>query len=175
MFRILLVAGCLVFSGCTTLKDFEAMSPQQRADFVCVNEPDIKQFAAEMSGYRGRIAEINQAIERGYRVHVSCHYEAVEVCETVDHDHARGGTDGKRHHHRADHAGSGHSHEHKTEWHKVCIETPVAIDGQLERDKKADYRNLLNVSRAAHHEAFMQCHERVRPMSAGEAYSYYQH
>lgn len=169
MFKQALLLSCLLASGCTTLKDFEAMSPAQRADFVCTNESGVRRLASNVSDYDGRLDEVERTLERGYRVHVSCHDELIPACDIHGHDdhHDRhGGHDGRKSHHKD----KKDNHPH---YHQVCIETPVAIDWQFETLKKQQYQDALADAKDEHHEAFAECSERIKPMSAGEAFSYY--
>ncbi len=173
MFKQAILISCLLASGCTTLKDFQAMSPDQRADFVCSQENSVKRLAANINDYHQRLDDVEDALERGYRVHVACHDEWIPACDIHGHDdhedhndrHNEKDHDRKSHHDQKKHS--------KSHYHQVCIETPVAIDWQFETLKKEQYRDALSAAQDDHHQAFSECSERVMPMSAGEAFSYY--
>ena len=67
---ILLCVGAL--SGCTTLSDFEAMTPEQRAIRVCANAESMQKLLQSCDGYEKAVKEHEVNLERGFVQYDKC-------------------------------------------------------------------------------------------------------
>ncbi len=63
-----------VLSGCTTLDDFIEMTPQQRAETVCRNAPQVKSLASQYENYANVAAAARENLRRGYLLHRDCRW-----------------------------------------------------------------------------------------------------
>ena len=61
-------------SGCTTLDDFIEMTPQQRAETVCRNAPQVKSLASQYETYADAAATARENLRRGYLLHRDCRW-----------------------------------------------------------------------------------------------------
>ena len=152
---LLLAAG-----GCASLKDFEAMTPDGRASFVCERHPNVASLEARISGLAAQLNEAEAAIAAGYRLREFCREEPVvtsseEVCETD--------ANGKK----TCKTTSNVSRE------VVCEQKPIPIEGEFERKKIRDYRANIRKLDADADRAYSRCYDKVLPLTAEEAYDYY--
>jgi len=143
----------LILSGCASLSDFQKMNVSQRANYTCNDHDGIESLERSARQNRKLASEIQTVMTRGYRVHKSC--KRVRV------DRPTGDPikDALR----------------VPVYHKECTERPVSIDYEGEKSKYNGY--LMAAQRASQQQAdlFAECYQRVRSMSAEQAYEYYKH
>ncbi|HEY7905865.1 MAG TPA: hypothetical protein VIC53_02975, partial [Wenzhouxiangella sp.] len=135
-FTQMLLSGLavLVLSACTSLQDFEAMSPHERATAVCQRQGDVRQYQANISRHERLIWSAQQAISKGHRKEQVCEQRQVETgsttsCESMD---------------------EGNSTrvvcKEKKEYTKqrVCFDRQVPVDVALEQSNMNIWREILN-------------------------------
>jgi hypothetical protein len=150
----------ILFSGCTTLTDFQKMGNWQRANFVCSEHAGIKQLESNAAWYQEEANKIQAVLSTGYRVHESCQKVKVERPGTTDCI-----TYGPL---------TTCTPTTITTYENQCTQTPVPINYQEERAK---YDQFLSASQSAlnqRKQLYSECHDRVRKMSPEEAYGYYE-
>lgn len=153
--------------GCASLDDFRAMTPSERAEYVCDRQREVRHLDSRVSETESAIAETSAAIAAGYRLHRSCKQVPVtrtteERC-TTEKAEKEGEEDVKVCKETA-----------KISHEQVCEDIPVVIDGAFERDKLADYRGDLRALENELARVFDRCVSEVRGMSAEGAFDYYQ-
>lgn len=157
-----LLITIFLFSGCTSLKDFQKMDANSRADFICSRDREFKRYRHLEADYQSKIDDVLQSLERGYRVHSSCHTVFIDQpevkCTTVEQNSIK----------------TTHCEQiSRTISKEVCSEHPVAIDTDLEQENLERYRAELEASRIHKNSAYYNCYSKVQPMSAEEAFMVY--
>lgn len=148
-----------VLAGCTTLEDFQKMTPEQRAQQVCRQQ--IAPLDRQAQDLRTGIADVNAALSAGYRLHRSCRdverYGDKQVtCTTTNNGPA--------------------STTQCTEFRPrrietVCTDQPVAISFDLERDKLNSFNAQLASTQASRDAAWSSCFQDVLRLSPEAAFS----
>src|SRR6476469_7189686 len=87
-FRKYVLLPVVFLSACTTVKDFQNMTADQRAVKVCKTQRGVQELTQQKQGLENGIADSQAALARGYRIHRQC--EKVKVygdskttCSTV--------------------------------------------------------------------------------------------
>lgn len=146
--------------GCASLKDFQEMSPDGRAEYVCERNAEVESLESQIDFLAAQADEAEDAIAVGYRLREFCKEVPLvtsteEVCETDK--------DGKK----ICKTKSNVSRE------VVCEQQAVPIDGEFERKRIKENRAAIRRLDADADRAYTRCYDRVRPMSAEEAFEYY--
>ncbi len=156
---VLVGLATVLLVGCTTLEDFQKMTPEQRAQRVCSQQ--IAPLDRQVQDLRAGIADVNAALSAGYRLHRSCRdverYGDKQVTCTT--------------------SNTGPSSTTKcTEYRPrrietVCTDQPVAISFDLERDKLNSFSAQLAGAEAQRHAAWSSCTQDVVRLSPEAAYA----
>lgn len=158
-FAAILVSIC----GCATVSSFQKMSSYERAQYVCSRDSDYKRLSNDESIHEAKIDEINSVLSRGYRVHKACKTIKVEKPGAVS----------------CTSNGVGNSvntdcrQKTNTTYENDCTETPVAIDANLERGNLEASKNMVVRAKIEKNNVYNHCYSLVEPMSAEQAFSYY--
>ena len=73
---IILLSSIVFLSGCgTTIKDFQKMTPDQRAGKTCINSYDVKKHSNRITEYNKKLTSYKRALLKGYKI--------VEQCSTT--------------------------------------------------------------------------------------------
>lgn len=152
---LLLAAG-----GCASLKDFEAMTPDGRAVFVCERHPNVASLEVRISHLAAQVNEAEAAVAAGYRLREFCREEPIvtytEVCEPPDAD---GGKTCKT--------------TPSVSREIFCEQKPIPIEGEFERKKIRNYRANIRKLNADADKTYSRCYDKILPLSAEDAYDYY--
>lgn len=157
--RLFFYLTVIFLAGCTTLDDFKAMSPENRAINVCNKQSNIISLASERDSYKNSISSANQALALGYRVHRQCYQ--VEVYGNATTDCSMFGSNIRCTEYRP-----------KT-YQTKCNETPVSIDSNLERSNIQSWTEALKTLESRLSYEYNICYQNVLKMSAEEAYEYF--
>ena len=161
--KILIVIMTLITTGCVSLKDFEKMSVRERSNYVCQNNSTVNQYKKMTHDYNSAVIDVSEALSRGYRVHRSCNEISVQK---------EGATECSSYF-----IGSSVSTTCDTptytSYETVCQEIPVAIDGNLEQQKLAEYTSKLSKAEKKAEDIFERCINRVTEMTPEQAYKYH--
>jgi hypothetical protein len=163
--RVCVLAALLGAGACTTLEDFQAMSPDERADKVCSGTAAYRQRRSMLNNLNSQISDREEALATGYRVHEYCRVVAVAVparpadCGGLAGDELA-------------------ACQRKTvpatmENRRVCEPVPVPIDYQYESAMLRDLQLARAQQEEIHDEQTYVCVARARSLSADEAYSRY--
>lgn len=162
---ILTSVAVIFLSACTTVDDFHAMSPDERADKVCRSADTYSQRERSLRSLGTQISAKEDLLATGYRVHESCQMVSTTVPgKTVD----CGGATGVS----LQVCQMGNTPA-MTQNRQVCTETPVPIDYNYE---SGALRNL-HMARAEldeyHEQQTYVCVAKARSLPADRAYSLY--
>ena len=149
----------LALLGCAaTADDFQKMSLAKRQDAVCYGSDAFEQRKEQLSFYREEIAEKQQIISRGYRLHTQCQRVTVPGRQ-VDCSNAR--------------LPRSCEQMNAPKKETQCTETPVSIDPQYEQQMLDEYRQAYSDLSSSHSELTQRCLSRVSEMPPAAAYIYY--
>ncbi|MCY4324556.1 MAG: hypothetical protein OXC81_00825 [Betaproteobacteria bacterium] len=172
------IAGAAVLaallSGCVSVDDFRKMTPYERSHFVCSRHREVRGLDGEIDALLANISEIEETLQRGYRVHRSC--KQVPVTESTT---SKKTVKSKCRPHKKNKDTMICEEEEilvedpRQEYHTVCDETPVAIDAAFEQEKLRGYRWELDDVAAIRDEVYSACVMQVDQMNAEEAYDFY--
>jgi hypothetical protein len=159
------LVALLAASACTTLEDFQAMSPDERADKVCSETAAYRQRKWALANLNDALLEKQNLLAKGYRVHEYCRIVAVTVpARPAD----CGGMTGEELTACQQKTVPG-----STENRRVCEAVPVPIDYQYESAVLRDLQLARAEQLDIHEEQTYVCVARARSLSADEAYSRY--
>lgn len=163
--RWYVVLTLLLVSACTTLEDFQAMSPEERAEKVCSATAASRQRKWALNSLNDEISARQQLLATGYRVYEHCRIVAVTVpARSAD----CGGLSGEE---LA--ACQSKTVPASTENRRVCEAVPVPIDYQYEASVLRNLQMNREQQLAIDDEQAYVCVGRARSLSADEAYSKY--
>ena len=156
--RTLLFALLLLF-GCTTVSDFQKMSPHERAVAVCKRQKDLQSIGSQISSLQNSINDSQSVLARGYRVHQQCRQVEVygDSSVTCNRFGSQVTCDESR------------PKSYKTE----CTETPVSINPDLEKENIRNWSQSIESLKAQGKEKAQKCYQFIYPMSPEQAYKYY--
>jgi len=159
------VIPLLLLISCTTMEDFHAMSPDERADSVCSATSAYRQRKQTLADLNREIAERENLLATGYRVYETCQIVSISVpgktadCEGLTGKELKGCRKGNA--------------AATTENRRICTQTPVPIDynyeGSILRDLKMTRENQLEI----HDLQTDSCLSKASSLPAEEAYLRY--
>lgn len=153
----LVVVGWL--AGCTTLEDFQKMTPEQRAQAVCSKQ--AAPLDRQIRDLRAAVADVNAALSAGYRLHRSCRdverYGDKQVTCTTTHNGPASTTQCTEFRPRR--------------IETVCNDQPVAISFELERDKLNSYNAQLAGAESQRNASYGACFQEAVRLSPEEAFA----
>lgn len=163
--KLFLLSFTVLFSlfGCTSLKDFQKMDTSARAQFVCSRDSSYNQFRRLESNYQSKINDTNNVLSRGYRIHKSC--KTVRIDSPGSISCASYGSYSNRN--------TNCTQETKTSYEDVCTESPVSIDANLEKENIEKYEELMKKTKTNKNAVYNDCYSKIKPMSAEQAFQYY--
>jgi hypothetical protein len=163
--RVWVLAALLTAGACTTLEDFQAMSPEERADKLCSSTASSRQRRTTLNNLNSQISDKEEALATGYRVHEYCRIVRVTIpARAAD----CGGLAGDE---LA--ACQRNTVPATVENRRVCEPVPVPIDYQYESAMLRDLQLARAQQSEIHDEQTYLCIARARSLSANEAYSRY--
>lgn len=156
-----MIALLMVVSGCTTVKTFQRMTPDQRAVAVCKRQVHILASVQQKQALEAQIADSTQALNRGYRVHKQCQQVKVYGPAKVSCSSSGNYTD----------CTESRSESYETR----CVELPVSLSFELEKSKIEQWTRSLSSVNERLESDWQQCYRSVYTMSPEEAYQHYVH
>lgn len=163
--KAVVLMALLIAGGCTTLEDFQAMTPDERADTVCSSTAAYRQRRAALNNLNNEISAREEILAKGYRVHEYCRIVAVTVpARPADCGPLAGGElDACRN----------KTIPASTENRRVCEPVAIPIDYRYESDMLRDLQLARAEQLEVHDEQTYVCMGRARSLSVDEAYSRY--
>ncbi len=155
----------LLTSACTTIEDFQAMSPDERADTVCGATSASRQRKAELTQLNNEISAKQELLARGYRLYEYCQVVPISFPATAANCTALAGTELETCQRSNTPA--------RTEYRRVCTETPVSIDYNYESSILHNLRMTREDQLEIHDQQTYVCVAKARSLSATDAYSRY--
>jgi hypothetical protein len=159
LWSTLVIALLINITGCTTVKTFQKMSPDQRATAVCEKQDHIIESVQKKKALEASIADSTQALSRGYRIHQQCqevkvYGQATMSCSTLGNNTS--------------------CSEYRPEsYEKRCTEVPVSLSPELERSNISQWSQALQFLNQKLISDWSRCYDFIYKMPPEEAYEYY--
>ena len=155
----------LLLVSCTTMEDFHAMSPDERAESVCSATTGYRQRKRSLGDLNAQITEKQNLLATGYRVYENCQIVTVFVPEKSVSCEGLSGSELKA-------CKKGNASATK-ENRRVCEQTPVPIDYNYETSVLRDLKMAREDQLQMHELQTSNCRTRASSLSAEEAYIRY--
>lgn len=163
--RCCFALALLMASACTTLEDFQAMGPDERAERVCSATAAYRERKWTLNSLNDEISAKQQLLGKGYRVHDYCRIVAVTVpARPADCGNLTGD---------ALNTCQKNTVPARTENRRVCEAVAVPIDYRYETAVLRNLQMTREQQLAIHDEQAYLCTARARSLSVDEAYSRY--
>lgn len=160
-----IIIPLLLSTACTTIEDFQAMSPDERAEKVCSATSASRQRSSTLAGISNQIAAKEQLLATGYRVYEDCQVVPIGVPARTADCSGRTGNELE-----ACQKSSTPAH---TEYRRLCREMPVPIDYNYESSVLRDLRMAREDQLEIHQQQTYTCVAKARSLPATDAYLLY--
>ncbi len=153
------LALLLLVTGCTTVDDFRKMPPSERAKRVCERRQNIVNLLKQKTTLSTAIQNSYTDLGRGYKLHQQCQQvkvygQATATCQNLN--------------------GFVSCSENRPESYETrCIESPVAINPELERQNIQSWSETLARTDQDIKNEWQSCTRYIGNMTADEAYTHY--
>ncbi len=155
----------LLLVSCTTMEDFHAMSPDQRAENVCSATIGYRQSKRSLADLNAQITEKQNLLATGYCVYETCQIVSVAVPENFVSCEGLTGSELKA-------CKKGNASATK-ENRRVCEQTPVPIDYTYESSMLRELKMARENQLQMHELQTDNCLSRASSLSAEDAYLRY--
>jgi hypothetical protein len=160
-----IIIPLLLLGACTTIEDFQAMSPEERAQEVCSATNASRQRSASLANINNQIMEKEQILATGYRVYEDCQVLPVVVPARLADCSGKSGSDLESCQQKDQPA--------RTEYRRVCRDIPIPIDYQYESSILRDLRMSREDQLEIHDQQTYDCISKARSLPATDAYLLY--
>lgn len=159
MYRIGFIFLIFLMTGCVTLDDFRKMSPAERARQVCQRQESIVTLENEKQSLIGSIQQSQMDLARGFKIYRQCFPVKVYGRPTVV---------------CREYGSQVRCIQTRPEFYETqCIDTPVGISPDLERQNIQAWTNTLANTEQRLSQEWQNCSKSVESMPPEEAYKYY--
>jgi len=155
----------LLSSACTTIEDFQAMSPDERAEKVCGATSASRQRSSSLANINNQIQMKEQLLATGYRVYEDC--RVVPVVVPARNADCSGKTGSELESCQRQNTPA------RTEYRRLCREIPVSIDYNYESSVLRDLRMTREDQLEIHDQQTYVCVAKARSLPATDAYILY--
>lgn len=166
MQKWLFLVPLLLLGACTTVEDFQAMSPDERAAKVCGATSASRQRRSGLMNLDTEISAQENLLATGYRVYQNCQVAPVRVPAAVADCSGLTGSELES----CQKSGT----VARTEYRRVCREARVPIDYNYESGILRNLRMAKADQLDYHDQQTAVCIAKARLLPATEAYSRYQ-
>jgi hypothetical protein len=160
-----IMLSLLILSACTTIEDFQAMSPDERAETVCSATSASRQRSSSLANLSNQIQMKEQLLATGYRVYEDCQVVPVVVPARTADCSGKTGSD-------LDSCQNSNMPA-RTEYRRLCRELPVPIDYNYESSVLRDLRMTREDQLEIHDQQTYVCVAKARSLPATDAYILY--
>ncbi len=149
----LFIASVIAFllNGCTSLEDFQKMSPESRAHKTCNNDVTVRHYKSQVYQLTNEINQIDALLLKGYRTHENCTvitYESNTLGDEKD--------------------------KQKNSIKKICTEVVIPLTNYTydhEKNKKSELMTNLGNAKSKKQQNFDQCYQKVLLMTPEQAFT----
>ena len=160
-----IIIPLLLANACTTIEDFQAMSPDERAEKVCSATSASRQRSTSLANINNQIQMKEQLLAMGYRLYEDCQVVPIVVPARAADCSGKSGNDLENCQKSNTPAG--------TEYRRLCREIPVPIDYNYESSVLRDLRMNREDQLEIHDQQTYSCVARARSLPATDAYILY--
>ena len=163
--RLAVALACVVaLSACaSSLQDFQAMSPEERATVVCQRQADVVSYQGDIQRWQNQIREAQRALQAGVRKERQCQWTKVRTGSTTTCETIKDGW--------TERVVCQQKDQFKNQ--QECREVLLPINVQVERANMDAWRASVAQAQRAKDRSFEACYRSVLPMSAEQAYERY--
>jgi len=155
----------LLAGACTTIEDFQAMSPDERAEKVCSATSASRQRSSSLANINNQIQMKEHLLATGYRVYEDC--QVVPIVVPARNADCSGKTGSELESCQKNNTPA------RTEYRRLCREIPVPIDYNYESSMLRDLRMTREDQLEIHDQQTYSCVARARSLPATDAYILY--
>jgi hypothetical protein len=160
-----IIALLLLATACTTIEDFQAMSPDERADRVCSATNAYRQRSSSLANINNQISAKEEILATGYRLYEHC--QVVPIAIPAAAADCSGVTGAELETCQKSNTPA------RIVYRRLCRETPVPIDYNYESNILRDLRMTREDQLEIHEQQTYVCAVKARSLSATDAYSLY--
>jgi len=155
----------LLAGACTTIEDFQAMTPDERAEKVCSATSASRQRSSSLANINQQIQMKEQILATGYRIYEDCQVVPIVVPARTADCSGKTGSDLK--------SCQKNNTPARTEYRRLCREIPMPIDYNYESSVLRDLRMTRENQLEFHDQQTYSCVARARSLPATDAYILY--
>ena len=159
MLSVLLVAAC------TTIEDFQAMTPDERAEEVCSATSASRQRRSSLASINNQVAASEQLLATGYRVYEDCQVLPVNVPAHTSDCSGKSGS-------KLESCQKSNTPA-RIEYRRFCREIPVPIDYNYESSVLRNLQMAREEQQEIHEQQTYVCVAKARSLPATDAYLLY--
>ena len=152
--KVLSVGGLLLsLNACTSLEDFQKMSPESRAHKTCNNDVTVRHYKSQIYQFTNEIDKIDTLLLKGYKTHENCTIITYEGSSS-----------------------NGEKTKQRNSIKKICTEVVIPLSDYVynhEKNRKAELMINLDNARSHKQQNFDTCYNKTLPMSAEQAFNHY--
>jgi hypothetical protein len=155
----------LLLGSCTTIEDFQAMSPDERAEKVCSATSASRQQSSALAAINNQIAAKEQLLATGFRVYEDCQVVPISVPARISDCSGKSGNDLE--------SCQNSNTPARTEYRRLCREIPVPIDYNYESSVLRNLQMTREDQQEIHQQQTYTCVAKARSLPATDAYMLY--
>mgnify|MGYP005622424559 FL=1 len=143
----------LLLNACTSLEDFQKMSPESRAHKTCNNDVTVRHYKSQIYQFTNEINQIDALLLKGYKTHENCTIITYES-----------------------NSSNGEKDKQKNSIKKICTEVVIPLSDYVydhEKNRKSELVINLDNAKIQKQQAFDSCYNETLPMSAEQAFNHY--
>ena len=160
-----IIIPLLLSSACTTIEDFQAMSPDERAEKVCSATSASRHRSSSLANINNQIQMKEQLLATGYRVYEDCQVVPIVVPARAADCSVKTGSELE--------SCQKSNTPARTEYRRLCREIPVPIDYNYESSVLRDLRMTREDQLEIHDQQTYVCVAKARSLPATDAYILY--
>ena len=165
MKKVCVIIALLFLSACTTIEDFQAMSPDERAEKVCSATSASRQQSSSLAAINNQIAAKEQLLATGYRVYEDCQVVPISVPARTSDCSGKSGNELE--------SCQKSNTPARTEYRRLCREIPVPIDYNYESSVLRNLQMAREDQQEIHEQQTYVCVAKARSLPATDAYMLY--
>ena len=142
-----------LLNGCTSLEDFQKMSPGSRAHKTCNNDVTVRHYKSQIYQFTNEINQIDALLLKGYKTHENC---TVITYESNTSDSEKD--------------------KQRNSIKKICTEVVIPLSDYVydhEKNRKSELMINLDNAKIQKQQNFDSCYNKTLSMSAEQAFNHY--
>lgn len=141
----------LLLNACTSLEDFQKMSPESRAHKTCNNDVTVMHYKSQVYQLTNEISQIDALLLKGYKTHENCTVTTYES-----------------------NSSNGEKDKQRNSIKKICTEVVIPLNDYIydhEKNRKSELMINLDNARIQKQQNFDTCYSKTLLMTAEQAFT----